>query len=663
MNRAVTFLALLWLTGIPVHAQSAAPPAPAVEDQAAQDQDEQFAQIEREYTIYFLSRFPVVATYLGGSAFDPALADIDGRLRDHSPQALKEEDARWVQFKAQFEALKPESLSARRRVDRAVALAQIDFLLRQHQVHRHQERALDTYVDEPFRGIEWQIQHMTPTTAGKRGTDAEWKQVIARVNAIPPYLAAAEQQLAAGVESDNTPDWRIIIQYGARLAAANAAYFSSTLPETAEQNMSSAEREMLLGELHAAAKKAAEAYTHLRDFVMSTFVENPRRPGAESVKAPFRADRYALGEEEYDWALKNNLRIHESAAQLFEASGARIEATRKEMVALARQIAESRKLSLPEDDSAAVRLVFDQLSLDAPKSDEQIVVWYRSTGERLVEYARRIGFFDVPSIYRLDVTTTPAFLRSVIDGAAYYPAPPFSTAGVGRFHVSPANSSTTELRKHHRAAVTAIAAHEGFPGHDWQFRALSESRAEISPIRWLIPGGVEDSSSMWQDVMALEGWAVYAEELIGAPQGEARFGFYTPEERLYQLRGQLYREVRMRVDLGIHTGRMTFDDGVSLYSETVDFLPGACHDENATRDDAKRVSCQVARGNVLRDARLPMQGVAYGLGKEPILALRKRAEEALGEKFSVKRFHAELMKQGPVPAGYFDDELLSALTE
>ena len=55
----------------------------------------------------------------------------------------------------------PRDLSARRRIDRSVALAEIAFLLREHQVRRHQQRSLDSYVDEPFRGVDWQIQGMT----------------------------------------------------------------------------------------------------------------------------------------------------------------------------------------------------------------------------------------------------------------------------------------------------------------------------------------------------------------------------------------------------------------------------------------------------------------------------------------------------------------------
>ncbi|HUP41062.1 MAG TPA: hypothetical protein VM115_13140 [Vicinamibacterales bacterium] len=34
-------------------------------------------------------------------------------------------------------------------------------------------------------------------------------------------------------------------------------------------------------------------------------------------------------------------------------------------------------------------------------------------------------------------------------------------------------------------------------------------------------------------------------------------GFYTPAKYLYELQGQVTRAVRVRVDVGIHTGKMT----------------------------------------------------------------------------------------------------------
>jgi uncharacterized protein (DUF885 family) len=269
--------------------------------------------------------------------------------------------------------------------------------------------------------------------------------------------------------------------------------------------------------------------------------------------------------------------------------------------------------------------------------------------------------FDVPAYYRLAVVETPPPLRASVDGAVYYPAPPFKQSGVGRFYVSPTGNDQAALRDNNRSALADLAAHEGFPGHDWHFKVMTEFRNEIAPVRWLTPGSVEDSSSMWQDSMAMEGWGLYSEALLAEPQPGFPNGFYTPEERLYQLQGKLYRDLRVRIDTGIHTGRMTFDEAVDLFSEVVDFRPGSCRDAEALKDDAKRASCQSAERAIFRYSKWPTQAVTYRLGKDQIFDLRREAQQTLGDRFSPKEFHLLFMKQGTIPAGYFREQLLKEI--
>ncbi len=624
-------------------------------------EDARFAQVERDYVIYFLGRFPVVATYLGGAAFDPQLAGVDGQLRDYSPEAIRAEDARLAEFRARFARLAPAGLSPRRRIDRSVALAEIAFLEHQHTVRRHQQKSLDSYVDEPARGVDWQIQGMTPGSGAAYGTDAEWQAVIARVRAVPGYLATAERQLAAGVAARNTPDGRVLVDFGVRSAAADADYFASTLPQLAAGAIASAQRAAQLRDLAAAGEAAAAAYRHLAAMISGAFFEQPAG-GEPALKAEFRADRFAFGETEYDWALRNNLRLSSTAAELFTQSWPAVEATREEMITLARQIAASHQWPLAGVGSATVRAVFEQLSRNAPQTDAEMLEGYRRTGERLVAYARATGLFDVPADYRLDVLATPVPLRASVPGGGYYPAPPFKKTGVGRFYITPTGDNAAALRgQHDYASMPAIAAHEGFPGHDWHFKVMTQYRDEISPLRWLLPGAVEDSSSMWQDSMATEGWALYSEALLAEGAPGAPHGFYTPEERLYQLRGKLLRDLRVRIDTGIHTGRMRFEEAVTLSSEVVDFLPGTCQDAASLKLDLKQASCNAARAALTRYARWPTQAITYRAGKEQIVALRHRAQLELGARYSAQRFHLEFMKEGTIPPGYFGEELLRTL--
>jgi uncharacterized protein (DUF885 family) len=677
-------------------------------DTPAPTNDAAFKELHDRYVREFLRRNPTVNTYLGGAGLDPALREVEGALRDHSAAALEAEDRWLTETQESLSEIDPVTLSPARRIDREVMLAQVRFLLRQHQVRRHQESALDTYVEEPFRAVDWQLQAMTQTGAKTYGTPEEWSLVLRRAQLVPRYLQTAQDQLTAGVRGNNAPDHRVLRRHGLESTEQNAKYFEKTLPELAKERLSAgrgreerSRRDEFLKQLGEATKVAAAAYRELRKFIAREFFEpagtapapaEPPRPspppgakGAQKtaaakghaeavveevrvgeVKPQFREDRYAPGEEEYNWALKNNLRLNTTAGRLYEEAWPVVEATQQEMIKLAREIAAKHNLKAAAPEGGAggaadfelVRAVFDELGKDYPKTDAEMIKWYEEAARRLVDYGRKSGMFDVPADYKLAVIETPPPLRASVDGAVYYPAPPFKQSGVGRFYVSPTDNDEAALRDNNRSALADLAAHEGFPGHDWHFKVMTQFRDEIAAVRWLTPGSVEDSSSMWQDSMAMEGWGLYSEALLAEPQPNFPNGFYSPEERLYQLQGKLYRDLRVRIDTGLHTGRMTFDEAVDLFSEVVDFRPGPCRDAERLKDEAKRASCRSAERAIFRYSKWPTQAVTYRLGKDQIFDLRREAQGTLGDRFSPKEFHLLFMKQGTIPAGYFRDELL-----
>src|SRR5207237_4323897 len=129
-----------------------------------------------------------------------------------------------------------------------------------------------------------------------------------------------------------------------------------------------------------------------------------------------------------------------------------------------------------------------------------------------------------------------------------------------------------------------------------------------------------------------------------------------PEERLYQLQGELYRDLRVRIDTGIHTGRMSYDEAVTLFSEVVDFLPGSC--TGKVVNAAKRASCEAAERAIFRYSKWPTQAITYRLGRDAIVDMRNEASRLLGQNFSLKTFHTLFMKQGTIPAGSFREALL-----
>ncbi|HTS90247.1 MAG TPA: DUF885 domain-containing protein [Gemmatimonadales bacterium] len=626
-----------------------------------ESQDGTFIGLRDRYFVRALSLNPVTATYLGGDAYDPSLADVDSRLRDWRPEAIAAELAFYAEIETERIGIDPAMLSPEARIDHAVLGAQLAFLRRQWGDRRYHERAVDTYVAEPFRGVDWQIQGMTvptePAPPGKaaaasetlRGTEEEWGQLLERVRAIPAYLAAARGNLEAGKKSGNVPDHRMVARDGVDGSKANAEYFRKSLLESARGFLGSRPfATNSLGDLTAASRQAADAWEGFAGFLLDTY--DPKD----------LTDRFAAGEAEYAWRVKNCLRQDRNLEDLFAYGGDQVAHYEAQLFEVAQAVAREAGLTLPWssdlDRRASTRAVMDALARQSPRNDDELFQWYREAGARAVAYGREQQLFDVPADYQLEVTPTPPVLRSTID-AAYYPAPPFKKTGVGRFYLTPTGNDPAALRLNNKSSIADTAVHEGFPGHDWHYKYMTQHLSEISNIRWLTPGAVEDSSSMWEDSMASEGWALYSEELMAEPVAGHPYGFYTPGERLYELQGQLLRAVRVRVDVGIHTGRMTYDQALDYYTQHVDFYPQAR--QAAAKDPAARAIMTDAERAIYRYSKWPTQAITYNLGRAAIVELREALRQKQGNRFDARAFHERLMLMGTIPAPYFRDWFLA----
>ncbi|HVX89653.1 MAG TPA: DUF885 family protein, partial [Gemmatimonadales bacterium] len=377
--------------------------------------------LRTQYFLDTLRRYPVVCTYLGGDGYDASLADVGGTLRDWSATAVEAEVASLRKLIAALEAIRPAALSSPAAIDREVIIAQAGYLLRQLDTRKYQQRSIDTYVAEPFRGVDWQIQGLSDAGNGQLGTEAEWALVAKRVEAIPAYVATAKANLEAGKAAGNLPDRRMVARDGLKGCDANAEYFATTLVKTAAPFLGSRPfAKAMRDRLQAAGTAAAAAWRDLGAWMGTAY------------DATETTDRFAAGEAEYAWRVTNCLRDPRTPEQLFAYGVEQVAAYEERIFAVAKQVAEAAKLPLAWDSDAAkrssVRAVMDHLSKDSPRNDTELFQWYRSAGERAVAYGRQQGLFDIPADYRLDVVETPPVLRSTID-AAYYPAPPFKTSG------------------------------------------------------------------------------------------------------------------------------------------------------------------------------------------------------------------------------------------
>ncbi len=256
----------------------------------------------------------MTSTYLGADGHSDVLQSTNGALKDYAEAALSRELAFYKETQRELQALSADTLPPHLKVDYRVMDAQLKFLIRQIEVRKYHQRAVDTYVAEPFRGIDWHLQQMQDAGNGRRGTEQEWELLLQRVLAIPGYLDNARANLSAGHSTGNVPDWRMVERNGINASLANVEYFSRTLLQTATASIGNQPfGATVLPRLTEAGEQAGEAWKGFAEFLRSTFGDQDR------------TDRFAAGTEEYEWRVRNVFGDTRSAGELYEYGGQQVE--------------------------------------------------------------------------------------------------------------------------------------------------------------------------------------------------------------------------------------------------------------------------------------------------------------------------------------------------
>ncbi len=163
-------------------------------------------------------------------------------------------------------------------------------------------------------------------------------------------------------------------------------------------------------------------------------------------------------------------------------------------------------------------------------------------------------------------------------------------------------------------ALEALTLHEAVPGHHLQI-ALAAEADDLPPFR----------RSVYFPAFG-EGWALYAERL------GLEAGFYTdPYSDFGRLSYEMWRACRLVVDTGVHAKGWT-------RQQVIDYLAAntALSLHECTTETDRYISW-------------PGQALAYKMGELKIRELRTQAEQELGPKFDIRRFHDELLHNGSVP--------------
>jgi len=170
--------------------------------------------------------------------------------------------------------------------------------------------------------------------------------------------------------------------------------------------------------------------------------------------------------------------------------------------------------------------------------------------------------------------------------------------------------------------MKSLFLHEAIPGHHFQI-SLARENENLPKFRRF--GGYTAYS---------EGWGLYSEYL-----GREMGAYDDPMDLFGSLNAELWRSIRLVVDTGLHAKGWT-------RQQVLDYMYA-----NSAVSETRAVS------EAERFMAIPGQALAYKIGQLKIIEIRRNAEAALGDKFDVSEFHAQVLMDGSMPLSMLEEKI------
>ncbi|MCD9459798.1 DUF885 domain-containing protein [Marinibactrum halimedae] len=243
---------------------------------------------------------------------------------------------------------------------------------------------------------------------------------------------------------------------------------------------------------------------------------------------------------------------------------------------------------------------------------------YLEKSVELIDTVREVlpEYFGIFPKAELEVKRVEAF-REASAGKAFYQGPPPDGSRPGIYYVN-----LYKMEDMPSYQMEALAYHEGIPGHHMQLAITAELE------------GVPEFQKFVRFTAYTEGWGLYSEYLA------KEMGFYEdPYSDFGRLAMELWRACRLVVDTGIHSKKWTREEAIQYLQDNT---------PNPANDTVKAIERYIV---------YPGQATSYLIGKIKIVELREAAKKALGDKFDIRGFHDEILKDGPVALSILEDKI------
>lgn len=332
------------------------------------------------------------------------------------------------------------------------------------------------------------------------------------------------------------------------------------------------------------------AYKKLHDYIVTVYI-----PKARITSGLIDNNN---GKQEYELWLKYYTTTNITAETIFNLGLSEVARIRMQMDAVKTQV------GFKGDLISFFKYVKTDVKFFPFKTEKEVLDRYSSFEEQMSPQLNLL--FNLKPKAKFEVRATEKFREAGAN--AQYNKPSRDGKRPGIFY-----ETVRDPGKYNYFIMEGLFIHEAIPGHHYQIAIQQE--ATIPEFR----------KAYWTSAFG-EGWALYAESL-----GKDLGMYKDPYQYLGRLNNEIERAVRLVVDAGIHYKGWSREKAIAYVLEN------------------QPVSAIEAEQRIERYMVTPGQAVSYKVGELKIIELRERAKKALGNKFDIKEFHDEVLKDGCLP--------------
>ncbi|MDX9856277.1 MAG: DUF885 domain-containing protein [candidate division Zixibacteria bacterium] len=530
-------------------------------------------------------------TKLGGQiltdlqAFDPVKATqmgihtYDARLADYSSKSIRAQISRLKDHHKSLRRFNSSNLDSHELINFRLLESNLNIALLDLDKIRWYERSPQMYVDQAVDGVYSLVLSQHAPLSNRLFS------IVERMKQVPELLRTAQKNIkrAPAVYIETT---RQSLEGGIDFYQQVAGELMKQFPEEADNILK-----------HSTA--AREAMTEF-----SAYLEGLERSDEHS---------FAIGKQNFDYMLSHGHLLGFDSDSLLRIGENLLAEVQAEYVDYLDFVENNRQNG---QDSVFIPATFTR---------QDVLDYYAWEVNQVRVFLEMNDIVTIPAdIAPVDVVQTPPFLRAMIGGIAYQPAGPFDAVQKGYFYIRPIPDELdraqldARYRYVHRRGFRGSVVHEAFPGHHLQMQLAGMSG---DPVR------------KWQqNIMLIEGWALYCEEMV---YHAGLYGDNDPATWLNILRGIRFRAARIIADVKLHTGQFTYDECVDWMIRTLDI------DTEAGKE--------YVRTEVRRYTLTPTVQMSYLMGKVLIEQLRDAMMQRDGDAYSDNEFHDALLGQGSIP--------------